>query len=62
MIMQGAKGKSKSFERLFLFYYLVFFLVPAVYNFMLAFSKDSAPPQFRTLLRGGICKAQLYIK
>ncbi|UJR08668.1 hypothetical protein I4U23_012926 [Adineta vaga] len=36
--------------------------IPAVYNFMLAFSKDSAPPTFRTLLRGQSCKAQLYIK
>jgi len=36
--------------------------IPAVYNFMLAFSKDSAPPKFRTILQGKSCKAQLYIK
>ena len=29
---------------------------------MLAFSKDSASPNFRTLLKGRSCKAQLYIK
>jgi hypothetical protein len=39
-----------------------FDLVPAVYNFMLAFTKDSASPSFRTLLQGKSCKAQLYIK
>jgi hypothetical protein len=37
-------------------------LVPGIYNFMLAFTKDSAPPKFRTLLKGGTCKAQLYVK
>jgi len=36
--------------------------IPAVYNFILAFTKDSAPPKFRTLLKGHSCKAQLYIK
>jgi len=36
--------------------------IPAVYNFMLAFTKDSASPKFRTLLKGHTCKAQLYIK
>ncbi|CAF1097206.1 unnamed protein product [Adineta ricciae] len=36
--------------------------IPAVYDFMLAFSKDSASPTFRTLLKGESCKAQLYIK
>jgi hypothetical protein len=47
-----------------LFYFTLFlhFIVPAVYNFMLAFRKDSAPPTFRTLLKGHSCKAQLYIK
>ena len=29
---------------------------------MLAFTKDSAAPEFRTLLRGQSCKAQLYVK
>ncbi len=29
---------------------------------MLAFTKDSASPNFRTLLGGRTCKAQLYIK
>lgn len=29
---------------------------------MLAFTKDSAPPQFRTLLMGQRCKAQLFVK
>jgi hypothetical protein len=29
---------------------------------MLAFTKDSAPPKFRTLLEGRRCKAQLYVK
>ena len=29
---------------------------------MLAFTKDSAPPSFRTLLQGRSCKAQLYVK
>ena len=62
LIMKGAKGKSKSkiergeknrsTDR----------LVPAVYNFMLAFTRDSAPPTFRTLLKGDACHAQLYIK
>ncbi|CAF3236758.1 unnamed protein product [Rotaria socialis] len=36
--------------------------IPAVYNFMLGFTKDSAPASFRTLLKGHSCKAQLYIK
>lgn len=29
---------------------------------MLAFTKDSASPKFRTLLKGQSCKAQLYVK
>ena len=37
-------------------------LVPAVYNFTLAFTKEGAPPTFRTLLRGQSCRAQLHIK
>lgn len=40
----------------------VFVLVPGVYNFMLAFTKASAIPTFRTLLRGHTCQAQLYVK
>ena len=29
---------------------------------MLAFTKASAPPKFRTLLKGHTCQAQLYVK
>jgi lysophosphatidic acid acyltransferase/lysophosphatidylinositol acyltransferase len=29
---------------------------------MLAFTKDSATPTFRTLLKGQSCQAQLYVK
>ncbi|CAF4182815.1 unnamed protein product, partial [Adineta steineri] len=36
--------------------------IPGVYNFMLAFTKDSASPKFRTLLKGRKCNAQLYVK
>ncbi|UJR37542.1 hypothetical protein I4U23_030244 [Adineta vaga] len=36
--------------------------IPGIYNFMLAFTKDSASPKFRTLLEGRRCKAQLYVK
>ncbi len=61
LILHGAKGKSK--VNLIRFYFiLLFLLVPGVYNFMLAFTKDSASPKFRTLLKGGSCKAQLYVK
>lgn len=40
----------------------VFVLVSGVYNFMLAFTKASASPTFRTLLKGHTCQAQLYVK
>ncbi|CAF1000759.1 unnamed protein product [Rotaria sp. Silwood1] len=36
--------------------------IPAVYNFMLGFSKDSAAPKLRTLLNGHSCKAHMYLK
>ncbi|CAF3968300.1 unnamed protein product [Adineta steineri] len=36
--------------------------IPAVYNFMLTFTKDSAKPTFRTLLKGHTCKAQMCIR
>jgi hypothetical protein len=39
-----------------------FDLVPAVYNFELAFSKDSASPKLRTLLNGHSCKGYIYMK
>jgi len=29
---------------------------------MLAFTKESAAPKFRTLLKGHTCQAQLYVK
>ncbi|CAF3986282.1 unnamed protein product, partial [Rotaria sordida] len=40
----------------------IFLRLPGVYNFMFAFTKNSALPKFRTLLKGRICKAQLYVK
>jgi lysophosphatidic acid acyltransferase/lysophosphatidylinositol acyltransferase len=61
LILHGAKGKSKL--NLIEFYSISrFLLVPGIYNFMLAFTKDSASPKFRTLLDGRSCKAQLYVK
>ena len=63
LILQGAKGQSELTRISSNFgYSLSLSAVPAVYNFMLAFTKDSAAPEFRTLLRGQTCKAQLYVK
>lgn len=63
MILQGAQGKSKTIMLIQHFNVSsAFFLVPAVYNFMLGFTKDSAAPKFRTLMKGNRCKAELYVK
>ena len=47
---------------MYFFEIFVFVLVPGVYNFMLAFTKASASPTFRTLLKGHTCQAQFYVK
>ena len=64
LILQGAKGQSEWPSIAFACHstWATLVAVPAVYNFMLAFTKDSAVPEFRTLLRGQSCKAQLYVK
>lgn len=37
-------------------------VVPAVYNFVLAFSKDSAPTKLRSILNRQPCRAHIYLK
>jgi len=36
--------------------------IAGVYNFQLGFTKESAKPTLRTLIRGQSCKAELYVK